>query len=372
MPTLVMRQAQDPLKRYKWAVLGVFLLAVGGASIFVLLQRKEPVAGSNSQLNATEQSLDSLQPLADSSAGQAPGGLVAGIDGGNGPYAKKMADISNPESMLYQSSPISAPGAPITTQEAAALKNSKNGNSLAQALSQIASGSKADKRGWGGETPRTGLSSRGGFGALSGLSSGGSSTSAGYSSPSNYNSSSGSSGGTGSAGTVVAVSGQANGGPARVHEGTNQSLNNLRQAEALLTQAATMTKADQIAGMTSRPFDGSTTKANMNINAGGGSGVSGISDEAAPANLSADPPSTAKNIQPPKVPDPKQVQTPQQQEQQMEQMIIQAAMGGILGPLFGGVGSSIASSMGFAAANSFKSVDSSTVTDGKGNVFRKQ
>src|SRR5208282_2215003 len=134
MPNLVTRPGKDPLKRYGWAVLG-FLLMAGGGGVLTVMQRQGGSA-SDRQFAPGEQSLDSL---ADSAAANIPApGSPLPADGAGGAYATKTGDISNPESMLYQSPDAISRGSPISAQEAAALKNGKSGNSLAQALSQVA------------------------------------------------------------------------------------------------------------------------------------------------------------------------------------------------------------------------------------------
>lgn len=353
MPTLILHPETSPLKRYKWALLGLVLIAGGGGVALTLLRNPGGVSADR-QLAASEQSLDSLESAANSSGIQAPGNPLP-PDSAGGAYAKQARDLSNPESMLYQpTSGVSVPGAPIQPQDAAALKIGKDSHNLAQALSQVAGAGKSpDKKGWGGEAPRTGFSApRANFGGF-GLGSGGGGSSASSSSrPSTFGSNSGNGGSSGPA--VVGTEAAPAGGIPRVHQGTNQNLNLLREAGTIATQSMTATKADQMAGLAGRSFDATATKPSLITNAAGSSGVAGISDDAAPGNLKADDPSAADK-QTPKVPTPTKVQTKQeaqeQEQEQIQMMLISAAIGGVAGPIFGGVGGSIASAAGMEAMN---------------------
>jgi hypothetical protein len=348
MPTLITRSQQDPKRLYKWGALGLLLaIGVGGGTIALFNnQSSHPTV---QPLSASEQSLNSLDIQGDPASIQAAGSLIS--ENASGPYAKRNLNIDSPESMLYQAPAGSeAAGSPMTKQEINAHKIGEDSKRLVHELNDVAKGSKTKDRGWGGETARSGFSvPRANFGAFSGFgSSGGSGANFTLRSGAGTNGSGGNSGYASRGGSSM------NTDLSGLPQSGNQSLNSLRQAQALLAKAASASRPDDISGYAAKRYDGAANRPDMMPPPGRGPGVGGLREDSVPGNLKADDPNQ-KNIKPPSVPSVSAKTTKEDSQLQMqeeaEKLLISAAISGVAGTVFSSVGTSIATTAGLELAS---------------------
>lgn len=323
--TVAVGRADDPYKRYWWAILAGF----GLTGMWLCLPMMETSVGSTrvdagklAEGGLAEQSLDAAGQ--DGSTGDALDLSMGGTSGG-----RKLDGAVT--SMLYQApeDPQAALGAPSGTASGAS-------GTLAQSLKDV--GDKKDAS-WGGEKAQRGFSSpRLAGGALSGLggSAGASSASAGS--------------GMGAFGSRDAQVGYSSTRGLRDEEGAGQAKSGgmaaLKQAAQVSANAASQSSGDAASSGLSRAFDGS--KAQNAIGAGGKKGAdAGLysSLDAAPVNLKAnDPKLDKKEFKAPPTAEAASSSDDDDSSQLMKQLAMVAVTTAI-GGLIPGVGGQVASAM---------------------------
>ncbi|HEX4046784.1 MAG TPA: hypothetical protein VH309_03070 [Elusimicrobiota bacterium] len=317
--------AEDPYKKYWWAILGGFALT----GLWLCVPVMETSVGSvhvdtakpSADAAGAEQNLDS----ADNPAGAPGGALDLSMDGA---VHKSKGGNDDLTSMLYQAPPetgAAAAGKPLGDATAASAA------SLAQQLKDA--GKKTDASGWG-EKAQRGFDgphlAGGGLPGAGSLGGGGSSASAG--------------GSVGAFGTRSADVGMTSTRGLQ-DDGQPESAGfKALKASAGAAAAPNLRGSDEAmhAGM-SQAFDGAKGKAVAQVGTGAMAQANGALS-AAPANLKLkpnDPKLDVKNL-----PDPPAAPTPASTSQNMGQQLAMMAATVLIGGLIPGVGGQMAMMMG--------------------------
>jgi hypothetical protein len=322
--TMSVGVADDPYKKYWWAILGI--IAFSGAWLCAPMLEGGSVGSGPA---------DPSNLSADASGG----GLAAAAAGGAGHVydltmgaaaRKAKGALDMPESMLFQAPVDASAGAAANGAPIGSASGGSSG-SLASALKDVGQGK--DPSGWSGENARRGFDApRMAGGSLSGLGS----ISGGH----------GGASGTGAFGTHNAQvqSGAAHG---LVDNGAAEAEARGAQARSALGQAAAQAKAAARArsgaaapGGMNRLFDGARGQNQIGIPGGsGGPGAYSAMDEA-PINLKANP----DNLDGRTIPTPAATPVPplaNDSSQQMGVMIVGLALSVVLGGLIPGGGGQI-------------------------------
>ncbi|OGR99488.1 MAG: hypothetical protein A2V88_04615 [Elusimicrobia bacterium RBG_16_66_12] len=317
-------RADDPYKRYWWAILAGF----GLTGMWLCLPMMETSVGS-ARVDTGKLAADAAEQSLDAAAG--PGGapgdaLDLSMDGAR----RREKSDGAVASMLYQ-----APEDPQAASAGLAPPGGSASGSSTLAQSLKAVGDKKDAS-WGGEKAQRGFSSPGLAGSLSGLgrSSGGSSASAGS--------------GMGAFGSRDAQVGYSSARGLRDEPDAGRAKSGgiaaLKQSAQISANAASQSSGDAASSGLSRAFDGS--KAQNAIGAGGKGGAdAGLysSLDAAPVNLKAnDPKLDKKEFKAP--PTAEAADTSDDDSQLMNQLAMAAATAAI-GGLIPGVGGQVAMAM---------------------------
>jgi len=311
--------AEDPYKKYWWAILAAFGLTAG----WLIMPMMETSVGSARY--------DPSRSSADASGEQ-------GLDVGSGGAAAKGYELtkgaakskdawSAPESMLYQglsdaTAGASAAGAPLGSASGGASA------SLAQSLKNVGLGK--DAAGWGGEKARRGFDApHMGAGSLSGL---GSVAGGGHSSAS---ASSGAFGFRGASVSESGTRGLVDDGSAEAAAAGARSMGGLNQMATSANRAALEHSTDKAASGMSKLFDGA--KGSGSIVGGNSGALAGTYEslDSAPVNLKANPADldTKKMDPPPSAPPPP---TPNNGMQQMLITVAGMAASALIGGMVGG------------------------------------
>jgi hypothetical protein len=327
--------ADDPFKKYWWAILIGFVLT--GAWLFAPVMESE--VGSTRVDASSKPAVDpssAVQSLdsADNPSGAAGGALDLTMDG----LKRKSRADEESTSMLFQAPPESgaaAPGAPLgaasgaPTDAAAASAAAAAAGSLAQELKDA--GKAKNAAGWG-EKAQSGFSAAhltgAGLAGMSGLS-GGSSASAG---------------GPGSMG--AASSHASFGETVGLHDngGNASGAGQARAAAAGPGPGVLKGQAEALKSSMGATFDGNKGAKAAPIAAGVSNAAASAlaANDAAPANLKVnDPTLNSKKMTPP----PVASQPPSSSNQMMQQMAIMAASA-LIGGLIPGVGGQMVMMMG--------------------------
>lgn len=313
-PRVSVGAADDPYKRYWWAILAGFVLTGAWLCLPILetpvgsarVDTSKPAADPNA-----ESSLDSVE----NPSGAAGGALDLSMDGSGKRKSKSDEAIA---SMLYQAPPeagAAATGAPLGAASGSA--------SLAQQLKNVGD-KKKDDSGWGEKAQKGFAAPRlGGGGGLSGVgsASGGSSASASASAGASAFGSSNAQIGFGS------TRGLKDDGSADKMAGGMQALRNA----AKTSMAAAAAKSNDAArGGSGAMFDGSKGRnAGIGVPAGGDGGAYSALD-AAPTNLKLnDPKLNSKELKAPPAADVPTAAT--DQNKQMMMMLATTLVGGVIG-----------------------------------------
>lgn len=324
-PRYAVSHAEDPFKKYWWAI----LMGFGVTALWLLL----PMMGEKSVGSA---SVD-LSKKADAPAEQSLGGADEGdgslsMDGAR----RKKKDEGLVGSMLYQPMPGEGlegdPAAAATAGSKVGL-GSASGGTLASALKKVSDGS----TGWGGEKAQRGFNqpklaggSLSGMGSASGGSAGSASSGMSGFGSKNANVGYGNTKSVADAGDPSAAA--------------SKGIAALRGAAAAAQAAAANRSNDGAANGAGRAFDGS--RGGNSIGAGAGGVALGSTYEAldaAPANLKAsDPKLNDKKIEPPAGTNLAQSDMDNSAfAKQLAMMMVGIVVGGVIGGPAGGIVTSV-------------------------------